>query len=105
PGDEQPAPSTINNDNVDKPNSAQISFHYRGFANTTSSPSGVVLVEDNSLGNNGGTGILVLTADGTVDFYVPQPHPCPSANSCITPAVAKLNQTGFMLLVSSNETL
>lgn len=99
PGDRDPAPTTIDNDMPNVPNSAQVSYHYLGAAYTSSSPSGTVLVADNSLANNFGSGVNVLTADGRADFYVPEVPHCTSPQSCISIARARLRTMGIALQI------
>jgi hypothetical protein len=73
PGDAQAVPTAITNDLPDKANSAQVSYWYLGAAYTTACNPGTVLLVDNALRNNGGTGINVVTADYQVEYYAPSP--------------------------------
>lgn len=103
PGDNDPAPTTINNDTPNGPNSAQISYHYLGAGYTSACGAGVILAEDNSLSSNGGIGINILTADGAATYFAPAPPSCQYPSSCMSVAAANLKQIGMALFVYAND--
>lgn len=98
PGDRNPQPTTISTDTPDTINSAQISFSYLGDGYNLDSDAGVVLIVDNSLSNNGGTGANILFADGHVGYYAPATPSCQDPLACITIAKANLAHIGMGLL-------
>ncbi len=69
PGDRDPCPTAIDNDVPNGRNSAQVSYNYPAAACASPCGAGVILVADNSLANNGGSGINMLTADGAAGYY------------------------------------
>ncbi|HSW45242.1 MAG TPA: thrombospondin type 3 repeat-containing protein, partial [Phycisphaerae bacterium] len=103
PGDNNPIPTTINNDLPDKPNSAQISYRYLGADYRTSCDAGVILLVDNSLSNNGWAGINIFTASGQVYFYAPVMPSCQLPLSCMSTAAANLRAIGMALYTYANE--
>jgi hypothetical protein len=102
PGDNDAAPTTINNDVPNKVNSAQISYRYLGADYTVSCDPKVVLAVDNSLSNNGGVGVNILTADGQVSYYAPAAPACSSPALCREIAISNLRQIGWALLTYAN---
>lgn len=70
PGDAQPAPSQIDNQQLDALNSAQISFEYLGAGFSENAPDDFVVFRDNNPANNGGLGRLHVQRDWQV-VYVP----------------------------------
>ncbi len=99
PGDFAPTPTTIDNDLRDRPNSARISYEYLGAGYAAHCGGDVILVQDNSLSNNGGVGIHVLTADGVVRFFAFSPPSCAFYQSCRQIGLANLTQIGYALRV------
>lgn len=67
PGDSDPLPLTIDNDERDQPDSAQISFEYlaAGMDLADFYPNGII-ARDNTPENNGGYSRLVLLGSGSV---------------------------------------
>lgn len=99
PGDKNACPSTISSDKPNASNSAQISFNYLGAGYSAGCDPGLVLVADNSLVNNGGVGINVLTANGEVGYFAPAfENSCRSANSCTAVARGNLYRIWAALL-------
>ena len=103
PGDSNPCPTTINNDVPNKANSAQISYRYSGGTYTTNCSPEAVLVVDESLANNLGSGINVLTTDGTVALYVPEPTTCGAPDGCVSQAAAKLRSLAWALQMYADD--
>lgn len=103
PGDHDPQPTTINNDVQNGADSAQVSYHYLGAGYTTACNPGVILVEDNDLLNNGGTGINILTADGVADYFAPAPQSCQYGFSCTSIASSRLRGIGLALATYASD--
>jgi len=99
PGDSDPfpPPTTIDNDLPHRPNSAQISYEYLGASYAPNGDADVILVQDNSLSNNGGAGINILTADGRTDFFAFVPEPCEYPLICRSRARSGLWLIGWAL--------
>ena len=76
PGDTDPAPTTIDNEIPNAPNSAQISFAFpaAGMSEYQILPNTIVLI-DNTSANNAGLGRVVGYGDGHVEFVPDYPHP------------------------------
>ncbi len=70
PGDAQPAPAEIDNQQLGALNSAQISFEYFGAGFSENAPDDFVVFRDNDPANNGGLGRLHVRRDFEV-VYVP----------------------------------
>ncbi len=72
PGDSDLCPTTIDNDEPNRPNSAQVSFFYRPPVGDYDSvaPSPTILVQDNSLSNNQGSGIYAHIGGEDIFFAV-----------------------------------
>ncbi len=109
PGDNYPrgssAPTTINNDVPNYGNSAQTSYHYLGAGYTTACDPGVILVEDNALVNNGGTGVNILTADGAAEYFAPAPPSCQYGFICTNIAASRLRAIGVALSSYATENM
>ncbi len=107
PGDHYPwsvpAPTTIDNDLINQANSAQTSYHYLGAGHTMGCDPGVILVADNALLNNGGTGMNILTADGVAEYYAPAPPSCQYAFECTNLAASRLRQLGVALYAYASD--
>jgi hypothetical protein len=103
PGDSEAQPTTIDNDTPNHSNSAQISYHYLGASYTSGCNPGVILIEDNALSNNGGTGMNILTADGVAEHFAPAPPSCQFPYTCTSIAASNLRSIGLALLIYSNE--
>lgn len=73
PGDVDPPPVTINNDVLDAPNSARISFDYFGAGHTTSDPN-LLVFADNTAANNMGLGRFAVYADSHAVFLPESPR-------------------------------
>ncbi len=97
PGDTDPPPTTIDNDAIDQPDSAQISYQYLAGTYGSDCGPGFILLGDNSLSNNGGTGINILTADGIPDFFAPAPASRTMPPSCVATAISNLRLIGLAL--------
>ena len=76
PGDSDPAPTIIDNEVPNAPNSAQISYSYpaAGMPESQLDPN-VVVLADNSIDNHAGLGRWVIYGDGHSVFEVAEPHP------------------------------
>lgn len=72
-GDVNPPPDTINNDVLNAPNSARISFDYFGAGHTPSDPN-LLLFADNSPANNMGLGRVAVYADTHAGFLPESPR-------------------------------
>jgi hypothetical protein len=97
PGDRNPQPTTIDKDTPNQINSAQISYNYLGAGYRSDCPAGVILVADNSLTNNGGTGINILTADTVADYFAITPPSCQHPPACTAIAASNLRSLGVVL--------
>lgn len=73
PGDVNPSPDTINNDVLNAPNSARISFDYFGAGHTPSDPT-LLLFADNTPANNMGLGRMAVYADTHAGFLPESPR-------------------------------
>lgn len=71
PGDRDPMPASITSDASNAINSAQISFNYTGSGYTTSSDASTILISDNSLNNNNGDGLVIVTIGGDCRYHSP----------------------------------
>ncbi|MBE7561341.1 hypothetical protein HS125_21280, partial [bacterium] len=97
PGDKDACPTSIDEDGVNRSNSAQVSFNYLGAPYREGDDPGIVLLADNSLANNGGTGILVLTADYLVDYFAPTFPSRDEAMVCANIARSNLRKVYYAL--------
>lgn len=91
PGDSDPRPLIIDRDLPDQENSTQISYAY--FGGSANQSSAAVVLQDNALENNHGDGLIVLTADATVEFFVRRA----SRNPDVEAAQTNLAQIGQAL--------
>ena len=68
PGDSDPQPTDLMTDEPDTPNSVQVSFLFMQSDAGPNLPPDSILWQDSSPANNGGAGINVCLADGSVRF-------------------------------------
>lgn len=89
PGDTDPAPTTIDNDTPNAPNSAQISFAFpaAGLPITQLTASTIVLI-DNTSANNAGLGRVIGYGDGHVAFVPDYPHPFAAMRADLGPCMS-----------------
>lgn len=81
PGDSDPAPTTIDNDVLNAPNSAAISFEWVDFGQPAYGD--MIILRDSSADNNGGQFISMITANGVIETDPPLATPTPTADELI----------------------